>query len=169
MDKCHFLSIIESSNKFNIGWLKTFFVWQPIHMMVLSYQNYKPELCRFRGLHRSKMCPSVSEKVYSKSIGPLKVVKHLKKNLKVFGKHDFFKNSNNFWLTLVNKMIFCKYINLFAPGVSYASAPDDPNLGKFPLWRRIAEDWGTVELIRMAQILARPNLYNILEVPISEK
>ena len=55
------------------------------------------------------------------------------------------------------------------PVVSYASAPGDPNLGKFRLWKRIAEDLGDLELIRIAQILARPNLYNILEIPIFKK
>ena len=55
------------------------------------------------------------------------------------------------------------------PVVSHASAPDGPNLGKFSLWRRIVEDWGNVELIRMAQILARPNFYNMLKVPIFKR
>ena len=55
------------------------------------------------------------------------------------------------------------------PIVSYASPPDDPNLGKFPLWRRIGEDWSNVELIRIAQILARPNLYNIFDLKKEQK
>ena len=55
------------------------------------------------------------------------------------------------------------------PVVSYASAPGDPNFGKFRLWKRIAEDLGHVELIRLAQILAWPNLYTILEISIFKK
>ena len=34
---------------------------------------------------------------------------------------------------------------------------------------RIADDWRDIEPIQMAQILARPNLYNILEVSIFKK
>ena len=38
------------------------------------------------------------------------------------------------------------------------------------LWAiSIADDWGNVKLIRVALILARPNLYNILEILIFEK
>ena len=38
----------------------------------------------------------------------------------------------------------------------------DPNLGKFPLWKRIIGDWDDVEPIQIPQILARPNLYSII-------
>ena len=46
--------------------------------------------------------------------------------------------------------------------------PLKPNLTIFRAKIRIADDWRDVEPIQMAQILARPNLYNILKIPIFE-
>ena len=70
------------------------------------------------------------------------------------------------WITLSHNLW---RLTCVRPVVSYASAPDGPNLGKFSLWRRIDGDLSNVELIQIAQIIARPNSYNILEVPIFKK
>ena len=55
------------------------------------------------------------------------------------------------------------------PVVSDASAPAVPNLGQISSLRRFSENWGNVEFIQIAQILARPNLYNTLKVSIFKK